>query len=70
MAHMPSKLELEIETTVKSAILKPGDTLVIATEELWTDEEANNCIDRIRTMTDDQVKVVVVLAHTLAVFRP
>lgn len=70
MAHMPSKLEVEVETTVKSAILKPGDTLVIATEELWTDEEANNCIDRIRIMTDGKVNVVVVQAHTLSVFRP
>lgn len=70
MAQIPGKLEVEIETTIKHAILKPGDTLVIATDEEWTAEEADNCISRIHEMTGGKVRVVVVRAHTLAVFRP
>ena len=69
MAQFPRVVDVEVHANW--AVVKPGDTLVVAVnlDRLLTEQEAEAAKTRLEAELPG-VKVVVVVANSLAVYKP
>jgi len=68
LSNASQTVSLELNST---AVIRPGDTLIVAVDNTdLTRERIEEYADHIKRGLGDEVKVMVVVANHLAVYRP